>query len=210
MLKKCFKKLAVFATVCMMTMSLAGCGDTDKNTTEDTTEVTTEETTTELTTEETTEEATEEDAEIATAGDAPQIDLDEDGILTLSDMKIKIPDNYEYSADDSAEGSATFVDYNSAAVLVIAVDNQNSYFNDENVVDAFDTQIKAPYGDAVTHSDVTYNGHAGTEWVLDNEEGGYVGRSLVICDGTMMIYIEYVSYAGSVDAYEEAVKTIEY
>lgn len=131
-------------------------------------------------------------------------------MATLLGVSFKVPEGYEYSGDDSAEGSATFVDYTKAGALVIGVDNKNTVDDESSVVETFDAQIKVPYGENVTYSSVTYNGHKATEWVLDNEEGGYVGRSLVICDGSMLIYIEFISYEGELSPYDEAVNSLEY
>lgn len=207
-MKKTFKNLAVTLSVCAMAFSLVACGDKKSETTEATTETTTDITTIETTTEiTTTEEATEDEA---TPDDSAEIDLDENGVLTMSGVKITIPDGFEYSADDSAENSATFVDYNNSAALVIGIDGNNTFYDDSNVVDAFDEQIKVPYGEDVTHSPALYNGHEATEWVLDNEDNGYVGRSLVICDGSILIYIEYISYGGNLDSYTQAVSTIDF
>lgn len=201
MFRRFLKRAVVLASVCVMSLSLVACGDKEKTTTEATT--------TEAATTEATEAPTEEDTEEA-GNDTSEGTVGDDGSYTLSGMTISIPEGYEYSADNSSSSSATFVDNTNGGALVIAVDNHNVMYNDSNVVEEFDKNIKAPYGDQVTHSPVTYNGHAGEEWVLDNEEGGYVGRSLVICDGSMMIYIEFVSYSGSIDAYTEAVSTISY
>ncbi len=205
-MKKTFKKLAVTLSVCAMALSLVACGDKKSETTDTTTEEATDIEITE--TEEATEdEATEEDA---TPDDSAEIDLDENGVLTMSGVKITIPDGFEYSADDSAENSATFVDYNNSAALVIGIDGNNTFYDDSNVVDVFDEQIKVPYGEDVTHSPAIYNGHEATEWILDNEDNGYVGRSLVICDGSILIYIEYISYDGSLDSYTQTVSTIDF
>ena len=200
------KKVIATLSLCAMAMSLLACGDEEKKetTTETTTEAITEETTTEETT---TEETTTEEA---TLEDASSIEMDEDGRITLQGLSIIIPDGYEYSEDDSAEGSATFVNRTNVGALVIGVDNQNVDFDDSNVVETFDAQIKVPYGEDITYSSVNYNGHDATEWVLDNAEEGYVGRSLVICDGNMLIYIEYISYEGNLSPYDEAVNSIEY
>lgn len=203
-MKKTFKKLVVTLSVCAMAFGLVACGDKESDTTETTTEATTEVTTTEKAT---LDDATEEDA---TPDDAIDIDLDENGVLTMSGVKITIPDGFEYSADDSAEDSATFIDYNNSSALVIGIDGNNTYYDDSNVVDVFDEQIKVPYGENITHSPALYNGHEATEWVLDNEDNGYVGRSLVICDGSILIYIEYISYSGSLDSYTQAVSTIDF
>lgn len=205
-----FKRFVAALSLCAMAMSLIACGDSDEKetTTEEvTTEATTEEVTTEATTEETSEE-TSEDA--ATDGDASSIEVDDNGMATLLGVSFKVPEGYEYSEDDSAEGSATFVNYSKAGALVIGVDNQNTVLDESTVIDTFDAQIKIPYGENVTYSSVTYNGHAATEWVLDNEEGGYVGRSLVIADGSTLIYIEFVSYEGDLSPYDEMVNSLEY
>lgn len=205
-----FKRFVVALSLFAMAMSLIACGDKDEKetTTEEvTTEATTEATTEEVTTEATTEETSEDDV---TDEDSSEIEVDDNGMATLLGVSFKVPEGYEYSEDDSAENSATFVNYTNVGALVIGVDNQNTAFDDSNVVETFDAQIKVPYGENVTYSSVTYNGHKATEWVLDNEEGGYAGRSLVICDGSMLIYIEFVSYEGDLSPYEEAVNSLEY
>lgn len=193
-----FKRFVATLSLCAMAMSLIACGDNDEK------ETTTENvTTTEATTEVTTEAATMEE-------DTSSIEIDDNGMATLLGVSFKVPEGYEYSEDDSAEGSATFVDYTKAGALVIGVDNKNTVDDESSVVETFDAQIKVPYGENVTYSSVTYNGHKATEWVLDNEEGGYVGRSLVICDGSMLIYIEFISYEGELSPYDEAVNSLEY
>lgn len=201
-----FKRFVAALSLCAMAMSLIACGDKEEKETT-TEEVTTEATTEEVTTEATTEEATDDDA---TEEDTSSIEMDDNGMATLLGVSFKVPEGYEYSEDDSAEGSATFVNYTKAGALVIGVDNKNTAFDESNVVETFDAQIKVPYGENVTYSSATYNGHKATEWVLDNEEGGYVGRSLVICDGSMLIYIEFVSYEGDLSPYDEAVNSLEY
>lgn len=206
-MKKSFKKFAVVLAVCAMSLGLVACGDKKEE------ETTTEATTTEATTEEeTTEEITTEDAsdDDAITEDVTSVDIDENGKFTMSGVSMVIPDGFEYSEDDSAENAATFVNYSTSAALVIGIEKNNSYYDESNVVEIFDEQIKVPYGDAVTYSATEYNGHAATEWVLDNDENGYVGRSLVIYDDSVLIYIEYVCYSGTIDSYTEAVSTIEY
>lgn len=183
-----FKRFVATLSLCAMAMSLIACGDNDEK---------------ETTTEVTTEAATMEE-------DTSSIEIDDNGMATLLGVSFKVPEGYEYSGDDSAEGSATFVDYTKAGALVIGVDNKNTVDDESSVVETFDAQIKVPYGENVTYSSVTYNGHKATEWVLDNEEGGYVGRSLVICDGSMLIYIEFISYEGELSPYDEAVNSLEY
>lgn len=194
MFKKFLKKTVVLASVCAMGLSLVACGDKE------------EETTTEARTEAPTEAITE--APVVNETSDPVVD--DNGNLTFNGLTINIPEGFEYSDADSSSMSVTFVDSANSSALVIGVDNNNTMYNESNVVEIFDAQIKVPYGDAVTYSSVNYNGHAATEWVLDNEEGGYAGRSLVVCDGSMMIYIEYVSYTGNIDAYTAAVSTIAY
>lgn len=206
MFRKFLKRAVVLASVCAMSLSLVACGDKEGKT---------EAPSTEKKTEAPTEAPVEADTDTEGDTEEPGNDtsdnmVDENGNFTFNGVTIKIPEGFEYSEGDSSSSAATFVNYDSSSALVIGIDNHNSMYNDSNVVEEFDKQIKVPYGDAITHSSVTYNGHAGEEWVLDNEEGGYVGRSLVICDGSMLIYIEYVCYTGSVDGYTAAVKTIEY
>lgn len=210
-MRKSFKKFAIVLSICAMSFGLVACGDKkeEETTTEATTKETTEETTEATTEEETTEEETTE--EVTTeATDDITVDIDENGRFTLSGVSLVIPEGFEYSEADSSENAATFVNYSTSAALVIGIEKNNSYYDENNVVEIFDEQIKVPYGDAVTYSATEYNGHAATEWVLDNADAGYVGRSLVIYDDSVLIYIEYVCYSGSIDDYTKAVETIEY
>lgn len=204
-MKKTTKKLVLGMAISIMSLCLMACGNDSGEKDENTD---TAETTTEIET--TTESVVTATADDASQSDAIPIDIDENGKLTLMGVSIVIPEGFEYSEDDSAEGSATFVDYTNSAAIVIGVDDDSLYSDKDDVVDAFDEQIKVPYGDDITYTTVSYNGHEGTEWTLDNEENGYVGRSLVICDDSTIIYIEYISYTDSIDSYTEAVNTIEY
>lgn len=124
-----------------------------------------------------------------------------------------LPYGYVYSEDDSTDESLTFIyqteDSSIVNALVISIDYQNTVAND-TVIEEFDSQIKMVYGNQCTSSNVTYNGNSGTEWNIDETSGSYEGRSLVICDGEMLIYVEYVTIGGTISDYEEFAETITY
>ena len=221
--KDLLKKLAVFAMMGIMTLSLVACGDEKKSgedkddvraTVEDTDDdVETEEDTTEEETEEETteEETTEEETEEETTEDVSSDGLVEgDGVATLNGFSFGVPEGYT-TADNPTAGvtSVTYVNDAGTVAFMIAVDNAN-LASEQTAFDTFDSQIKSVFGEQCTSSDVNYNGYDATEWVTDATDGSYAGRSLVICDGSLLVYIEFVSYDGDVSDWADVTAGISY
>ncbi len=225
MIKKgLFKKLVALSMVGIMSLAFVGCGDTESD--KDDKEIEVEEETEEETEEDTEaveedteaeEEVVEEDVEEATEAEEAESGFEFDdatGAMSFNGATATVPAGYTYSEADSAASAATFMyqseDMSVVNALVVGIDNANTVTDVETAVSMFDSQIKSVYGDQCTSSDVTYNGNAVTEWVIDDPSGGYQGRSAVICDGNMLIYVEYVSVGGDVADYEAFMNTLAY
>lgn len=212
MKKNLFKKAVIVAMAGVMCLSLVACGKDDKKDKKTTATTASEDTgfdnpldtSSEIITPDTsvpdiTTENT-EDTEDTTANTSSNTD-------TVNGVSFVIPDGYTKDSS-STSTSVTYVNSEGAA-FVVAVDKANA-INEANAISQFDTQIKNVFGTQVTNSPVSYADYEGTEWVTDAADGSYKGRSLVICDGSVLIYIEYVSYVGNLDAYSEIVESVQY
>ncbi len=179
--KGLLKKLAVFAMMGVMSLSLVACGDEkDSDSKKD-----------------------DKKEDVATEAE-PVIPEDAE---ELNGLYFVVPEGFTKDAS-STSTSVTYV-HESGIAFVIAVDNANQV-GESAAISQFDTQIKQVFGSQATYSSVSYNGYSATEWVTDAADGSYDGRSLVICDGSFLVYLEYVSYAGGLDAYDELVESIVY
>ena len=166
------------------------------------------ETTTNASTRHTTED-TEEDIKEDTTEDTEEENDDVKETDSVLGVSFKIPEGYVIDETNTDEDSLTYVHYYDGSAFFVAVDNKN-YSSEETMVEAFDAQIHSVFGDQCTSSTVSYNGNTGTEWNTDAADGSYDGRSMVICDGTMLIYVEYVTYYGTLDDYTEVMESITY
>ena len=226
MIKKgLLKKLVALSMVGIMSLAFVGCGEDSSSDKEDKEIETEADEEAEEVTEEETEEAVDEDAEEVvdeeTEEDTEEV-ASEDGVLydestgemNFNGVTATVPAGYTADESGVAAGTLSFVSSadTTANAIVVGVDNANTVTDVATAVSMFDSQIKAVYGDQCTSSEVTYNGNTVTEWVLDDAEGTYMGRSAVICDGTMLIYVEYVSMGTevSVDDYFDFMDTLSY
>lgn len=181
--KDLLKKLAVLAMMGVMSLSLVACGDKDTDGDKGSDK------------KETTEATTE-------AGPVIQ-----EGSEELNGLYYVVPEGFTKDAS-STSTQVTYM-HNDGIAFVIAVDNANTA-TESAAIDAFDAQIKQVFGTQVTYSTVSYNGYTATEWDTDAPDGSYEGRSLVICDGSLLVYLEYVTYVGGLDAYDELVESLAY
>lgn len=154
----------------------------------------------------TTEEITEETTEASTE----EVEVAESGVVKFQGVTIKLPEGYEYSADNSSIDAACFVNDDTEAAIILCVDANNTAYNQSNLESVFDSQIKAIYGEFVTHGPKTYNDIEGIEWVLDNADEGTYGRAFAVVDGKMLIYVEFFSNGNYVADYEAAVNSLQY
>ena len=199
-----FKKIAVLAMVGTMSLSLVACGDekksedksdirkTEATTEEITEEETTEEITEEITEEETTEELTEEEtteAEIMSEDDM----AGQDGIATASGFSYGVPEGFVYDEASSTSSYLSYLNNDTQTAFIVSIDDAN-VLGKADAIGAFDAQIKSVFGAHSTSSTVNCNGYEATEWVTDATDGSYSSRSLVVCEGNYLVYIEYVSY----------------
>lgn len=205
--KDLLKRIVAVAMIGLMSFSLVACGEKDADDKSDKTtaseEVSEKDTTEEDTTEEdvtemdiTDDDTTEENLETA------------DGTDSFNGITFAVPEGFEKDASSDST-SVTYVNTENAAAFVMAVDNKN-VATEAVAVETFDAQIKSVFGEHVTSSSVTYNGNKATEWVTDAEDGSYKGRSLVICDGSVLLYLEYVSYTGDISGYSVIADSITY
>ncbi|MBQ8412012.1 MAG: hypothetical protein IJX12_00080, partial [Lachnospiraceae bacterium] len=107
--------------------------------------------------------------------------------------------------------SVTYMKSDDVTAFIIAVSGMEG-LTEAAVVSQFDSQIATVFGDQCTSSEVTYNGYTATEWDTNAPDGSYKGRSMVIADADAdkLIYIEYVTYSGTLDAYYEFAKSFSY
>lgn len=185
--KGLLKKLVAASMVAVMSLAFVGCGEEkEEKTTEAKPAV-------EFSTEVSFDEAT--------------------GEFTYLGVGATVPEGYTYSEEMTTGETVTFMyqteDASVVNALVINIDYKNTV-SEKDAYDQFDSQIKTVYGDQCASSDVTYNGNDGKEWNLDEPSGAYKGRSLVICDGDMLIYVEYITVGGDVSDYEDFADTIIY
>lgn len=149
---------------------------------------------TETTEEETTEEVT----------------VSDNGSAIFKGVSIQLPEGYEYSADNSSIDAACFMNSDKETCLILCVDDNNTVYDESNLESVFDSQIKAVYGEQVTHDSKAYNELNGIEWVLDNETEETCGRAFVVMDGKMLIYVEFFGYGDQTADYEAVVNSMQY
>lgn len=218
--KNLLKKAAIIVMAGVMSLSLVACDKDDKDDKKD------KKTTTENTAEDFDNPLDTQDNILTPDVDMPDIentdtqepDVQEgtegaistpatSGTDTIGNVSFVVPEGYTKDSS-STSSSATYVNSEGSA-FVVAADNLNS-ISESDAISQFDTQIKNVFGTQVTNSSVSYSDFTGTEWVTDAADGSYKGRSLVICDGNNLIYIEYVSYVGNLDPYYEIVESVQY
>ena len=157
-----------------------------------------------------TEEATEDETEISTEETTEEISVADNGSVTFQKVTMQLPEGFEYSPDNSSIDAACFVNSQSEAALILCVDTNNTAYDASDLEVVFDSQIKAIYGENVTHAPKSYNNIEGVEWILDDAEEGTSGRAFAIIDGNMLIYVEFFGYGDQIASYEAAVSSMKY
>lgn len=189
MKKGLLKKITALSMVAIMSLGFVGCGDSDKK------------------------EEKEEKKEPAVEF-SEEVSFDEaTGEFTYLGVGGTVPEGYTYSEDMTAAQTVSFLyqseDMSVVNALVVNIDYKNQVA-EADAIDQFDTQIKAVYGDQCTSKEVTYNGNKCTEWDIADPNGAYGGRSAVICDGEMLIYVEFVTVGDDASDYEAFMNTVVY
>lgn len=148
--------------------------------------------------------------EVTTEATTEEVEVAESGVVKFQGVTITLPEGYEYSADNSSIDAACFVNDETEAALILCVDKNNTAYNQSNLESVFDSQIKAIYGDYVTHGPKSYNDFEGIEWILDNADEGTCGRAFAYVDGKMLIYVEFFANGDHIADYEATIATLQY
>lgn len=145
--KSLIKKIAVLSMALVMSLSMAACGDDDKENTEK--EITTEavKDDTEATTENTSEEATEDDKTDTEEPVSTEAYVEENGKLTVKHATIDLPEEFKFYQNMS--GTIGYATESRDKSFALYVEDDNSYDADQ-VVDAYVVQVKNVYGSQVT------------------------------------------------------------
>lgn len=225
---KHFLKQIVVAACCCVFVFVVACGkkQEDGTTVQNSTEEITSSTKTDASEESiTTTEATiptEEATEVVSPVDDSQTDdsqsddtseevaVSDDGMVKFKGVSVVVPDGYVYSPENSSIDAACFMNEESESVFVICVDSNNTVYTEQDYETVFDPQIKAVYGDEITHEEVMYNNHECVEWNLDSAGDENCGRALAVIEGNMMVYIEFFGYGDHVADYLAAVNTLTF
>lgn len=204
---KQWKKLSAIALGVVLSTALTSCGK--NSSASDDTEISSEEVTESDIVDDMTEEANTEDGEgVFDLEDA--VDIDDNGILHYQAVSVKIPGEYEYSHDSSAEGAICFVKKGVDSQITISVDTNLLEDPESNYEAIFDDLIKTNFSIDATHKPVNYNGHDGFEWQCDVIEEEIIGRVLVVIEQDKIIYISYFGNEGQDTDYVELVQSLQY
>ncbi|MBP3622200.1 MAG: serine/threonine protein kinase [Lachnospiraceae bacterium] len=109
--------------------------------------------------------------------------------------------------DESGDEDSKIYVYNDESMFLFGVVPGN--YDEAEVCEMMDDELKVSYGDQIYSYEMTYNGHTGTEWVLDTSDG-WEGRAFLICEDSMWIYVEYITYISNLDLYYGILESITY
>lgn len=205
--KNLIKKLAVLSMALVMSLSMAACGNDDKENTEK--EITTEavKNDTEAATENTSEEPTEDDNTDTEEPVSTEAYVEENGKLTVKHATIDLPEEFKFY--QNMNGTIGYATENRDKSFALYVEDDNSYDADQ-VVDAYVVQVKNVYGSQVTDEKKTYNGHEFTVMDIDDPNGQFIGQAAVLCEDNTVIYIEYVTTTGDESQFDSMMNTITF
>ncbi len=205
--KSLIKKMAVLSMAFVMSLSMAACGNDDKENTEK--EITTEavKDDTEATTENTSEEPTEDDKTDTDEPVSTEAYVEEDGKLTVKHVTIDLPEEFKFY--QNMNGTIAYATESNDKSFAFYAEDDNSYDADQ-VVDAYVAQVKNVYGSQVTDEKKTYNGHEFTVMDIDDPNGQFIGQAAVLCEDNTVIYIEYVTTTGDESQFDSMMNTITF
>lgn len=205
--KNLIKKMAVLSMALVMSLSMAACGNDDKENTEK--EITTEavKDDTEATTENTSEEPTEDDKTDTEEPVSTEAYVEEDGKLTVKHVTIDLPEEFKFY--QNMNGTIAYATESNDKSFAFYAEDDNSYDADQ-VVDAYVAQVKNVYGSQVTDEKKTYNGHEFTVMDIDDPNGQFIGQAAVLCEDNTVIYIEYVTTTGDESQFDSMMNTITF
>ena len=202
--KSLIKKLTVLGMALVMSLSMAACGDDDKKNTEK--EINTE-AAKDDTTESRSEEVTENDKTDTDEPVSTEAYVEENGKLTVKHVTIDLPDEFKFY--DNMNGTIAYVTESGDKTFALYAEDDNVYAADP-VVDAYVAQVKNVYGSQVTDVKKTYNGHEFTVMDIDDPDGKFYGRAAVFCEGSTVVYIEYVTATDDESQFDSMMRTITF
>lgn len=205
--KSLIKKLAVLSMALVMSLSMAACGDEDKENTEK--EITTEavKNDTEAATESPSEEVTENDKTDTDEPVSTEAYVEENGKLTVKHVTINLPEEFKFY--QNMNGTIAYATEAGDKSFALYAEDDNVYAADQ-VVDAYVVQVKNVYGSQVTDEKKTYNGHEFTVMDIDDPDGKFLGQAAVFCEGSTVVYIEYVTTTGDESQFDSMMNTITF
>lgn len=212
--KELLKKLFVLSLVGTMALSLTACGDEKEEKTTATTQATTEFDNTDDFDDDNfddDEDYGDDDEDYGDDGedldDSAEGYKEEDGVLTIKGVSVDIPEGYVFNKD--LGGTIVYLNADTKSTFAIYVENTNSYTN-EQVVEAYTNQVKTVYGDHVTTSERSYGAGNYTVFDIDSADGSYVGDAALLCEDSLIVYLEYVSYDGITEDFDTLMNSIVY
>ncbi|MDE6024828.1 MAG: hypothetical protein K2G45_05175 [Lachnospiraceae bacterium] len=200
--KNLFKKLAVLTMVGVMSLSLVACTekkDKDMETASPTSEQNTEDTNLDN---QDTEEATDTEEAVST-----EAYTEEDGVLTVKHVKLNIPEGFEFFQNMS--GTITYATAASDKSFALYAEDNNTY-GEEDITNAYVQQVKNVYGDQVTTDTKTYNGHEYTVMNIDSPTGNFIGNAVILCEGSTIVYLEYVTTTDDKSDFDTIMNSISF
>lgn len=205
--KNLVKKLAVLSMTIVMSLSMAACGDDNKENTEK--DITTEavKDDTEAATESRSEEGTEDDKTDDNEPVSTEAYVEENGKLTVKHVTIDLPEEFKFY--QNMNGTIAYATEASDKSFALYAEDDNVYDADQ-VVDAYVTQVKNVYGSQVTDEKKNYNGHEFTVMDIDDPNGSFLGQAAVFCEGSTVVYIEYVTTTGDESQFDSMMNTITF
>lgn len=198
------KKLAVLGMALVMSLSMAACGDDDKKNTEK--EINTE-AAKDDTTESRSEEVTENDKTDTDEPVSTEAYVEENGKLTVKHVTIDLPEEFKFY--QNMNGTIAYVTESGDKTFALYAEDDNIYAADQ-VVDAYVAQVKNVYGSQVTDEKKTYNGYEFTVMDIDDPNGKFYGQAAVFCEGSTVVYIEYVTATDDESQFDSMMRTIAF
>lgn len=203
--KSLIKKVAVLSMAVAMSLSMVACDKEKAEKTEK--EITTEATDTEAKTEEKTEAEDETTEAVSTEAASTEAYVEDNGKLTVKHVTMDLPEGFEFYQNMS--GTIAYRTQEADESFAIYVEDDNSY-TEQQVIDAYLAQVKNVYGSQVTSETKTYGGHEYTVMDIDATDGSYIGQAVILCEGTTLVYLEYVSTTGDESTFETIMNSITF
>lgn len=198
------KKLAVLGMALVMSLSMAACGDDDKKNTEK--EINTE-AAKDDTTESRSEEVTENDKTDTDEPVSTEAYVEENGKLTVKHVTIDLPEEFKFY--QNMNGTIAYVTESGDKTFALYAEDDNVYAADQ-VVDAYVAQVKNVYGSQVTDEKKNYNGHEFTVMDINDSNAKFYGQAAVFCEGSTVVYIEYVTATDDESQFDSMMRTITF